>query len=152
MTALPKYDPDSQNPFQVDLRMADLSGLDLKGAAEGLAFATFGTTTVWPAKDKMPEGFDPKAIMEMGKNPGLGVRGLHARGITGKGVRIAIIDQPLPVDHEEFGGPHTPVRGDQHLQPDARADARAGGRVHRGGEDGRRGAGGGDLLHRGIRL
>jgi hypothetical protein len=37
-------------------------------------------------------------------NPGLGVRQLHARGITGKGVNVGIIDQPLSQDHPEFAG------------------------------------------------
>lgn len=40
--------------------------------------------------------------MEEGKNPGLGIRELHEQGITGKGVRVAIIDQKLLTDHEEY--------------------------------------------------
>jgi len=43
-------------------------------------------------------------IMENGKNPGLGIRGLHDKGITGKGVNVAIIDQNLLLDHPEFAG------------------------------------------------
>ena len=43
-------------------------------------------------------------IMEEGKNPGLGVRALHEQGITGEGVRVAIIDQNLLLDHPEFAG------------------------------------------------
>jgi hypothetical protein len=39
--------------------------------------------------------------MEKAKNPGLGIRNLHAQGITGKGVKIAIIDQPLG-KHKEY--------------------------------------------------
>lgn len=39
---------------------------------------------------------------EQGKNPGLGVRRLHEKGITGRGVRVAILDQPLLVDHQEY--------------------------------------------------
>ena len=50
----------------------------------------------------MPEGFDHKQIMELGKNPGLGIRALHKQGITGRGVGIAICDQPLIVDHQEY--------------------------------------------------
>jgi hypothetical protein len=38
----------------------------------------------------------------MGKNPGLGVRSLHQKGITGRGVGIAIIDNPLLTDHQEY--------------------------------------------------
>jgi hypothetical protein len=63
---------------------------------------TFDTRTVWPAADKLPAGFEPARLLEEGKNPGLGVRKLHAAGIDGKGVGIAIIDQPLLKDHEEY--------------------------------------------------
>ena len=42
------------------------------------------------------------SILEAGKNPGLGVRSLHARGITGKDVRVAIIDMPNPRLHPEY--------------------------------------------------
>lgn len=41
-------------------------------------------------------------IMEDGKNPGLGVRGLHEQGITGEGVNVAVIDSPLFQDHPEY--------------------------------------------------
>ena len=41
-------------------------------------------------------------ILEEGKNPGLGVRDLHAQGITGKVVNVAIIDQNLLGDHPEY--------------------------------------------------
>ncbi len=40
--------------------------------------------------------------MEIGKNPGLNLYSLHQMGITGKDIGIAIIDQPLLVDHEEY--------------------------------------------------
>ena len=43
-------------------------------------------------------------IMENGKNPGLGIRSLHAQGITGKGINVAIIDQNLLLNHPEFKG------------------------------------------------
>ncbi|MEA5077442.1 MAG: hypothetical protein VB013_02615, partial [Anaerolineaceae bacterium] len=43
-------------------------------------------------------------VLEEGKNPGLGVRDLHAQGITGKGVSVAIIDQPLGLNHPEYKG------------------------------------------------
>jgi hypothetical protein len=65
-------------------------------------YAAFDTQTKWPPTDKMPPGFDWQRIMELGKNPGLGVRNLHTKGITGRGVGIAIIDQPLLVDHQEY--------------------------------------------------
>ena len=41
-------------------------------------------------------------MLEEGKNPGPGVRRLHEDGIDGRGVGIAIIDQPLLCDHEDY--------------------------------------------------
>ena len=43
-------------------------------------------------------------LLEAGRDPGLGVRSLQARGITGQGVKIAIIDQSLLTDHPEISG------------------------------------------------
>jgi beta-lactamase regulating signal transducer with metallopeptidase domain len=98
--ALAHYDPNSTNPFQVDLRSRDLTGLDLTGRVEDLLHATFDDRTKWPAQ--IPPGYDYERIMELGKNPGLGIRDLHRQGITGRGVGIAICDQPLLVDHQEY--------------------------------------------------
>jgi len=85
-----------------DLRFYDLSELDLSESLDDLLYADFNTQTIWPPDDRMPKGFDWKETLELGKNPGLGVRSLHARGITGKGVGIAIVDQPLLVEHQEY--------------------------------------------------
>mgnify|MGYP002515899166 FL=1 len=46
----------------------------------------------------------PKQILEYGKKPPLGICDLHKLGITGKGVNVAIIDQPLALDHPEYKG------------------------------------------------
>jgi len=43
-------------------------------------------------------------ILKLGMNPGLGIRPLHANGITGQGVTVAIIDQSVILDHPEFKG------------------------------------------------
>ena len=102
MKALPTYDPDSNDNWQVDLRSYDLSTLDLRSSADDLLYADFDSRTVWPPDDRMPEKFDWKRILELGKNPGLGVRKLHARGITGRGTAIAIVDQPLLTEHREY--------------------------------------------------
>lgn len=102
LKALPKYDPDSNNPSQVDLCGRDLSKLDLRASLDNLVYADFDDATVWPAPDRMPASFDRQKLMEFGKNPGLGVRSLHQKGITGRGVRIAIIDQRLLVKHQEY--------------------------------------------------
>ncbi len=102
MMSLPKYDPNSFKLFQVDLQGRDLSKLDLRDSENDLMHAKFDTTTVWPSRERLPQDFDWEKIIEMGKNPGLGIRDLHKQGITGRGVGIAIIDNPLLVDHKEY--------------------------------------------------
>ncbi len=102
MTILPTYDPESGQSWQMDLRSFDLTALDLRDSLDDLLFATFDDRTVWPAAANMPEGFDSKQMMELGKNPGLGIRTLHDSGITGENIGIAIIDQTLLVDHQEY--------------------------------------------------
>ncbi|MBL7187325.1 MAG: S8/S53 family peptidase [Phycisphaerae bacterium] len=102
MKSLPKFDPDSPSAFGVNLRCRDLSKLDLSKSIDDLLYAVFDDYTVWPKSGQMPEEFDPKKMMELGKNPGLGVRTLHKGGITGKGVGVAIIDQPLLTEHQEY--------------------------------------------------
>lgn len=42
-----------------------------------------------------PEGYDPDALLEWGKAPGLNVDILHKYGFTGKGATIAYVDQPI---------------------------------------------------------
>jgi len=79
-----------------------LAKLDLRDQLKAVNKYTFDSQTVWPAADKLPTGFDPARLLEEGKNPGLGVRELHAAGLDGKGIGIAIIDQPLLKDHEEY--------------------------------------------------
>ncbi len=74
----------------------------MTGSLDDLLHAIFDSKTQWPASNQMPADFDWQAIMETGKNPGLGIRSLHEAGITGRGVNIAIIDQPLIIDHIEY--------------------------------------------------
>jgi hypothetical protein len=102
LLAIPKFNADSANGWQVDLRSMDLSKIDAQGALADLMYADFDDKTLWPPRDKLPVGFDHQAIMDLGEDPGLGVRSLHALGITGKGVGVAIIDQTLLVDHVEY--------------------------------------------------
>jgi len=92
------------DPFQMDLRGMDLSSLDLRNSLNELQHALFDDETVWPPSERMPAGFDAGRIMDLGRNPGLGIRALHALGITGHGVGIAIIDQTLVADHREYAG------------------------------------------------
>ena len=87
-------------PFHMDLCGLDLSGLDLRPQGAGLRQADFDSKTIWPGN--LPPEFEPARIMEIARNPGLGLRRLHTQGLTGKGVGIALIDQPLLVDHQEY--------------------------------------------------
>lgn len=98
--ALPVYNPANRNSFQVDLRRRNVGALDLQGRLADLLKADFDTATRWPAR--LPTGFDTALIMDLGRNPGLGIRALHKEGITGKGAGIAILDQSLLVDHVEY--------------------------------------------------
>ena len=81
-------------------RSCDLSGETLPEDPAELGLIEFDSRTKWP--ETLPDGFDPSKIMEAEKDPGLGVRALHEKGITGAGVTIAILDQPLLTDHVEY--------------------------------------------------
>jgi len=94
---------ESVKPYS-DVRWKDLSKLDLSARKGLIATLTFNKKTVWPERAKMPFGRDPNTILTDALNPGLGVRKLHQQGITGKGVNVAIIDQPVYLVHPEFAG------------------------------------------------
>jgi len=76
--------------------------LDLRDQINFLNSMTFDTLTEWPSEDRLPQGFRPADFIANAKNPGLGVRSLHEKGIDGSGVGIAIIDQPLLLGHVEY--------------------------------------------------
>jgi hypothetical protein len=84
------------------LANVSLVKLDLTDQMPRLNQLPFDSRTQWPSRDKLPKGFDPAQLLDDGKNPGLGVRKLHEQGIDGRGIRIAIIDQPLLRDHQEY--------------------------------------------------
>jgi len=86
-----------------DVRWKDMSKIQTlkNGLVRSL---TFNQDTAWPQQaigTKTIEWFADK-ILDSAMNPGLGVRKLHKMGITGKGVNVAIIDQPMHLDHPEF--------------------------------------------------
>lgn len=91
-------------PKELNIRSGDVSSWDFtEYTAEELGdVLTFDSKTRFPAADKLPQGFNARQLLENGKNPGLGVRALHARGITGQGVSVAIIDQSLLTTHQEY--------------------------------------------------
>jgi hypothetical protein len=83
-----------------DLGGMNLSAVDLSQHLNDLWGASFDRKTTWPKR--LPAAFNPQTIINNGQNPGLGVRRLQARNITGKDVGIALIDQTLLVDHMEY--------------------------------------------------
>jgi hypothetical protein len=102
LTSIPKFDINSTDPWQVDLRSRDLTKIDMTTSLSDLMYADFDSKTKWPSANMIPADFNWQKIMETGKDPGLEIRALHDQGITGKGVGIAIIDQTLLVDHIEY--------------------------------------------------
>jgi len=108
--AIPEYEKFYKDPFAVIQKNTYDDGVNLRGFnANKVGFPTalnvllqseFDTRTVWPKT--LPAGYEPDKIMAIGKNPGLGVVALHKQGITGKGVSVAIIDQPLYIEHTEY--------------------------------------------------
>jgi len=87
-----------------DVRGKDLSKLDLSMDRRLIRSLTFNEITIWPEKAKMPPVDEPKKVLNDAMNPGLGIRHLHKQGITGMGVNVAIIDQPMFLDHPEYEG------------------------------------------------
>lgn len=94
VTVSPLFEPYS------DVRNLDLRDLEFTINEATIMTYWFNETT------KFSEDYQQIAdqIVEKGKNPGLGIRSLHEKGITGKGVTVAIIDQNMVTDHPEFAG------------------------------------------------
>jgi len=90
-------------PFS-GLQGVDASRVDLREEGVRLRALSFDSLTRWPPPDRLPKGFNPQAILEDGRNPGLGLRGLHAQGLDARGMDLAIIDQPLLANHQEVEG------------------------------------------------
>ena len=71
---------------------------------EFLAMQSFNSYTKWPKENKKPEKFNPDMWLEVGKDPGLGIKKLHEKGIAGDGISIAVIDKCINPNHKEFLG------------------------------------------------
>lgn len=86
-----------------DLRDLDLSQMDLRNISiEVLKKADFNTATKWPEQDRLPIGFNPEKVIDIAKDSGLGIQKLHKKGIDGRGIKVAIIDQSLSSEKGEF--------------------------------------------------
>jgi len=94
----------SESAFSLDVRCTDISATDLRNSSVDPYSLTFDDGTIWPPAARMPSDVDWARIMDLGKNPGLGMRAVQQQGITGRGVGIAIIDQPLLTEHVEYAG------------------------------------------------
>ena len=67
--------------------------------APALAYSlTIGDQTTFA---ELPSGYDPDALIEWGKAPGLNVDILHKYGFTGDGAVVAYVDQPID-DHAQY--------------------------------------------------
>ncbi len=102
-TFYPPEEVTTVQPYD-DVRSKDLRQVDLSTQPGLLETLTFNIDTYWPTATMMPPGEDPWIMMEAARNPGLGVRGLHQRDITGAGINVGIIDQPIRLDHPEYEG------------------------------------------------
>jgi hypothetical protein len=121
LESIPEFNLRVQDSLDFDFRSYDLSSLDFRNSMDVLRHSSFDERTIWSASEFIPEGFDPEAILEIGKNPGLGIRSLHSMGVTGRGVNIAIIDKPLLVQHQEFTD-HLHLYEEIGYEPDSLAD------------------------------
>lgn len=85
---------------------ADVRGIDeTKTLAPG-EYVPEDIRTYWFNEHTVFEGNEELAakIIENGKAPGLNLSELHAQGITGENITVAIIDQPLLLGHPEYAG------------------------------------------------
>lgn len=88
------------NTQEEDVRSCDLSKYDLSALPRNfLEKLTFDDKTIWPPK--MPDWFNLNKLYQISKTPGLRLKDLYKKGITGKGINIAIIDQALS-PHQEY--------------------------------------------------
>jgi hypothetical protein len=96
-----KYTGVKEEAFNYDARGRDAGKLDFD-ILENYGEISFNTKTIWP--ESVPVDYHPSEILEFNKNPGLGIRELHAQGIDGSGVGVAIIDNALLLEHREYKG------------------------------------------------
>ncbi len=59
-------------------------------------------TFKYSTQTKFSKPKNAKLLLESAKTPPLNVKNLHKMGLTGKGVNVAIIDQPLALHHPEY--------------------------------------------------
>lgn len=85
-----------------DIRYADVQKLNLVNELDILKTLAFSSFTRWPNYSRLPADFDPRTVMEWGKDPGLNIKALQSQGYDGNEIRVAIIDQKLLLNHSEY--------------------------------------------------
>lgn len=107
-TELPTSSTPETNADSIEVLTpyADVRGIDEVNTLQSGEYVPEDMNTYWFNQNTVFEGNEALAaeILETGKNPGLHVQELHDRGITGKNVTVAIIDQPLLPGHPEYAG------------------------------------------------
>lgn len=97
---------EDSEPSQLLEPYADVRGIDRINTLKIGEYVPEDMITYWFNQNTVFEGNEELAakILEEGKAPGLNVANLHAQGVTGENVTVAIIDQPLLLDHPEYDG------------------------------------------------
>ena len=82
----------------------DFSEYDFsKCSLEAMSKICFSSSTKWPNKNKLPKGFIPQEILKKSTTTNQHVKNLHASGITGKGITVAVLDSGFQgQNHVEF--------------------------------------------------
>lgn len=70
-------------------------------AAKNGIILSWTDSVIWPSAEKLPNGINPAQILQDSKKP-FGITDAHNSGKTGRGVSIAIIDQRLNREHDEY--------------------------------------------------
>lgn len=91
----------------LEFRSRDMRAYGPELSPQILDLCSFDSKTLWPESLVAKNGdiktsFNPLQSMHLGANPGPGIKDLHKKSITGKGIKMAIIDSPLLVDHQEY--------------------------------------------------
>ncbi len=92
---------------EMTARMSEAPIYNLKSlfvTKEALLSFRYNEKTIFPEGDHLDSDISPEELLELAKNPGLGIRSIHEQGYTGEGVTVAVIDQNLFLDHPEFDG------------------------------------------------
>ncbi len=101
---IPLYDGSTvfERNINFYLENSNIKVFDFKNSLNELYNLNFHDSTVFPMKEYLPSEYDPEKVMQWGFSNVLDISKLHKEGITGKGVNIAYVDQPLRITHENI--------------------------------------------------